>query len=380
MTKTKSLLVAVVLFASVQVGCDKKDDEMDGGIDGGLDGPGLPVSVYTRNLYLGSEITPLATIPSPSQVPAVAATLWANIQAADFPSRAKLLADEITTLAPDLVALQEVTLYRRQVPSDWQPGDGVPNASEVVLDFLATLMTEIDARGGGYRVVGESINVDAEVPTADGAGGVFDLRLTDRDVILARDAVQTSNFVTLPFTSKFMFVSGGSGGVPISLTRSASYVDAMVGEAHFTFGNGHLEIQSLQPFQTAQAGELLAGFAPIPDPVLLLGDFNSEPGMNSYPLLTGQFRDAYTDAGGTDPGGFTCCQAADLMNPTSTAGDRIDLVLYRGRFRVNDVTVVGTDPATSRTPGGLWPSDHFGVFAHVEFVPLPAPDGGAGAP
>jgi endonuclease/exonuclease/phosphatase family metal-dependent hydrolase len=57
------------------------------------------------------------------------------------------------------------------------------------------------------------------------------------------------------------------------------------------------------------------------------------------------------------------------MNAESTAGDRIDLVLYRGRFRVNDMTVTGTDPATGRTPGGLWASDHFGVLAHVELVP-----------
>ena len=113
--------------------------------------------VYTRNLYLGSEITPLVAIPSPRGIPGVAATLWANIQASDFPERAKVLADEIVAAAPDLVALQEVTLYRRQVPSDYQPGDDAPNATEVVLDFLALLMAEIDARGGGYRVVGEAM-------------------------------------------------------------------------------------------------------------------------------------------------------------------------------------------------------------------------------
>ena len=67
--------------------------------------------------------------------------------------------------------------------------------------------------------------------------------------------------------------------------------------------------------------------------------------------------------------GFTCCQESDLRNATSTADGRIDLVLYRGRFRVIDVTVEGTDPATSKTPSGLWPSDHFGVLANVELVP-----------
>jgi endonuclease/exonuclease/phosphatase family metal-dependent hydrolase len=357
MAKADRLVICVVLLASAGLGC--KDDPPDG--------PGAPVSVLTRNLYLGSEITPLATIPSPAEVPAAAALIWANIQASNFPERAKVLAQEIVTLGPDLVALQEVTLYRRQVPGDIQPGDA-PNATEVALDFLELLMTEVAARGGTYHVVGEAPNVDAELPVADPAGGTYDLRLTDRDVILAKDGVETANFASFPFAAKFSFVAGGSGGYPIALTRSWSRVDATVGEAHFTFANAHLEIQSLQPIQTAQATEMLAGVASVPDPVMFLGDFNSEPGMNSYPLLTAQFEDAWDAAGGGAPG-LTCCQAADLMNADSSATDRIDLVLYRGRFRVNDIAVTGTDPATDRTPGGLWPSDHFGVVFHVELVP-----------
>jgi endonuclease/exonuclease/phosphatase family metal-dependent hydrolase len=360
----KRLALGVALFAAAGSGCKKDEDPPEG--------QGIPLSVYTRNLYLGSDITPLISIPSPDAVPAVAATLWANVLASDFPERAKVLADEIIALAPDLIALQEVTLYRRQMPSDYQPGDG-PNATEVALDFLETLMAEIAARGGGYRVVGEANNVDAELPVADGAGGLFDLRLTDRDVILARDSVQTANFAVFPFAAKFSFLAGGSGGVPIDLTRSSSRVDATVsdatlGDAHFTFGNAHLEIQSIQAIQSLQAAEMLSSIASVPDPVLLIGDFNSEPGMNSYPALRLQFEDAWDDAGGGAPG-LTCCQAADLMNPQSIADGRIDLVLYRGRFRINDIAVTGTDPATSRTPGGLWPSDHFGVFSHVELVP-----------
>ena len=359
MSKADRLVLCVVLLASAGVGC--KDDDTP-------DGPGVPFSVFTHNLYLGSDITPLVAVPSPADVPAVAAVLWANVQASNFPERAKVLGKQIATLGPDLVALQEVTLYRRQVPGDYQPGDDVPNATEVVIDFLELLMAEITANGGTYHVVGEALNVDAELPVADGAGGVFDLRLTDRDVMLARDGVETANFSARPFAAKFSFIAGGSGGVPIELTRSWSRVDATVGEAHFTFANAHLEIQSLQPVQTAQATEMLTGIRSTPDPVLFLGDFNSEPGMNSYPLLTAQFKDAWDDAGGGAPG-FTCCQAGDLMNAESTATDRIDLVLYRGRFRINDIAVTGTDPATDRTAGGLWPSDHFGVLSHVELVP-----------
>jgi len=351
----------VVLVATATAAC-KKDEQPPVG-------PGQAISVFTHNLYLGADIMPLISIPSPAAIPDVTATLWAHVQASNFPERAKVLADQIVTGRPDLVALQEVTLYRRQVPSDFEAGAGAaPNATEVVLDFLETLMSEIAARGGTYHVVGEAPNVDAEVPVSDGAGGAFDLRLTDRDVILARDGVETGTFVAQNFNAKFAFTAGGSGGAPIALTRGFSHVDATIGDAHFTVANTHLEIQSLQAIQTLQAGELISGLGSTPDPVLLLGDFNSSPGMNSYPLLVGPYHDAFDDVT-VDGNGFTCCQAEDLENPESAANERIDLVLYRGRFRVTDLSVPGTDPATGRTPDGLWPSDHFGVLSHLELVP-----------
>jgi len=69
--------------------------------------------------------------------------------------------------------------------------------------------------------------------------------------------------------------------------------------------------------------------------------------------------------------GFTCCQADDLMTPTSTANERIDLVLYTGAFRPTRTEVVGTDPMTGRTPTGKWPTDHFAVRSALS-LPVPA--------
>jgi endonuclease/exonuclease/phosphatase family metal-dependent hydrolase len=361
MTRSRLILLAVVVAAGAQLGCDDDDD---------LVGPGLPVSVYTRNLYLGSDLTPLIGAGSPEAIPAEAAKIWANIQASDFPERAKVLAADIVDAAPDLVALQEVSLYRQQVPSDISPGNTAPNAEEVVLDFLALLMTEIDARGGGYRVVGEAINADAELPVAaDDQGGVYDLRLTDRDVILARDTAQTGYFNVDHFATAFEFPVGGAQGVLLKTIRSVSWVDADVGGARFTFANTHLEIQSLEiPTQIGQAVEMMNTLQGVGGPMLLLGDFNSDPGEASYLLTETRFDDVWPEARGADPG-FTCCQAGDLMNPDSAAANRIDLVWHLGRFRVNQAEVRGSDPATGRTPSGLWASDHFGVSAHVELVP-----------
>jgi endonuclease/exonuclease/phosphatase family metal-dependent hydrolase len=351
------LLLACLGFVAVPAGCG-----------GATAGPGRPIRVYTRNLYLGAPLTPLAAIPSPAAVPDMAAALWAQVQASNFPERAKVLAAEIVRLKPDLVALQEVSLYRRQIPSDYRAGDATPNATEVVLDFLATLMAEIDGLGGGYRVANEARNVDVELPVSGGGDGLFDLRLTDRDVVLARDGVAAASPIVTPYQAKFIFNIGGGGGVPLSLTRSVSRVQVVVGGAAFTIANSHLEVELLSGIQMAQANELVAELAHVSDSLLLLGDFNSQPGLNSYPLLAAAFRDAYLDGGGSDAGA-TCCQDDDLMNPLSKASERIDLVLYRGPFRVRSVRVVGSDPAADRTASGLWPSDHFGALADLE---LPA--------
>jgi endonuclease/exonuclease/phosphatase family metal-dependent hydrolase len=351
-------LIGVLGMTSL-AGCDQlgKPEEPEG--------PGIPISVLTRNLYLGTDLTPLTEVGSPAELPVVAAGMWGEILASDFPSRAKVLAEQIVALAPDLVALQEVTLYRRQVPGDVAAGNTTPNAEEVVLDFLATLMAELDARGGGYTVAGVASNADVELPVAD-AAGLFDLRSTDRDVILARDGVETSNFVQEMFDAAVPLTVGG---VPVTFTRSFSRVDATVGEAHFTFGNTHLEIQAALPIQAAQATELVAGYSQVGGPLLLAGDYNSSPGKPTYDnILDPAFTDPHPAVAPGDPG-LTCCQAGDLRNPTSIADERIDLTLYRGRFRPTSVEVVGTNPETDRTPAGLWASDHFGVLTKVELVP-----------
>ena len=76
------------------------------------------------------------------------------------------------------------------------------------------------------------------------------------------------------------------------------------------------------------------------------------------------FSDAWQAKHPSDPG-FTCCQATDLLNPTSTLTERVDLVLTRGPFHVAKASLVG-DEASDRLPSGLWPSDHAGVVVTLE--------------
>ena len=86
--------------------------------------PAKPVTVMTRNLYLGADIQrPVAAAlaaQAPGARPQQILVALANathvtraiVDETDFTVRARLLADEIATNEPDLIGLQEVAWWR----------------------------------------------------------------------------------------------------------------------------------------------------------------------------------------------------------------------------------------------------------------------------
>lgn len=317
------------------------------------------VTVMTRNLYLGANIFRITEATSAEDIPVIAAEIFSIMEANDFPARAGALAAEIEAADPDLVGLQEVELYRIQDPSDYVTGTTAPNATEVHLDFLAVLLDSLDARGLDYTVASQVQNADVELPAARTQTEFFDVRLTDRDVILARSDVVTSGEGGAGFNTivPYEVVPGDT----VWFDRGYTWADVTVEETQFTFVNTHLEISAggqLTPFQAAQATELVDQFAAA-TPVVLVGDFNTGPGDHPYGILTGAFTDAWASVGAGE--GFTCCQG-EFLSTTGDLSSRIDLVLFRGAVSALSAEVVG-DELADRTPSGLWPSDHAGVVA-----------------
>lgn len=338
------------------------------------------VSVMTYNLYLGAEIFALVGTPA-EDLPIVAGQLYADVQATDFPARAEAIADLIAAQDPALVGLQEVTLYRTQTPADNLPGAANTPATEVSFDFLALLQTALDDRGLDYRVAATTTNADVEVPSTTDGVTFTDIRLTDRDVILARADVETANPVEANFEIAAPVPVGGQA---VPFTRGYNSVRATLDDVTFTFANAHLEVDDGNPAgaalaQFGQANELREVLASAPEPVVLVGDFNNAADGSgteivitdplpftgtTYDLLTTFYTDAAGEAGVTDD---TCCQAADLLNPASSLASRIDLVLYRGDVEPLSAEVVGDEPG-DRTPGNLWPSDHAAVVATLRIA------------
>ncbi len=334
----------------------------------GCGSPRPAVTVLTLNLYMGFDAVALLERPTP---PAVEAA-FAQVAASDPAARAAALAEEIAGEPPDLIALQEAVLYRTQAPGDLLRGSFAPNATAVAYDFVAILLEALAARGLTYAVAGAIDNVDVELP---GIGR--DIRLTDRDVILARtgpDArgLAVSNVRPGRYAATFA-APGALGAVPIA--RGWVAADVALDGTAFRFVTTTLE--SLEVYadvaaevQAAQAGELLAGPLAGPLPVVFAGDVGSAAAGRgfatpSYERLIGSgLVDAWA-AARPDADGFTCCRAPGLDEPEASLDVRLDVVLYRGDFEVRDARVVGNEP---RTIAGAvrWPSDHAGVLVTLE--------------
>ncbi|MGK7311024.1 MAG: endonuclease/exonuclease/phosphatase family protein, partial [Candidatus Longimicrobiales bacterium M2_2A_002] len=260
---------------------------------------------------------------------------------------------------PHLVGLQEMELYRTQDPSDYITGNTSVNATDVFLDFLAVLQDSLAARGLDYAVASQVTNADVELPAAVSQTEFIDIRLTDRDVILARSDVATANAGSDGYETIVPYEL--ASGDTVWFERGYTWVDATVDEVDFLFLNTHFEVSAggqLTFFQNAQADELIGRFGSAV-PAIAVGDFNTGPGDAPYGLLTGTFRDAWADAGSGD--GLTCCHPA-LLTGSQDLYERIDLILYQGAMTPLAAQVVGDEPA-DRTAGGLWPSDHAGVVA-----------------
>jgi endonuclease/exonuclease/phosphatase family metal-dependent hydrolase len=321
----------------------------------------------TRNLYLGTGLNDVVAVSSLAELVTVMDENWAHVLANDFPTRAGALAEEILSARPDVVGLQEVTLYRDQKPSDvrTQPG---PNATHVVLDLLAVLQTELSARGTPYTVVATSTNADLEVSRSDVAGGLVDVRITDRDAILVRSDVagQVSNPAHGHYTAVRMLPSWPG---PIASTRGWASIDYSPDRrTTVRILTTHLEVGGPRAgrIQARQAQEARTLIAASRHPVIALGDFNSPAGgsgTNTYARLTEVLDDAWVIARPDEPGP-TCCQAELLDNPVGQEDVRFDLVLVPEGWRVRSVARTGAEPFRTGPPP-LWASDHVGVTAQV---------------
>jgi hypothetical protein len=357
------------------------------------------LEVMTQNLFVGADVfrvfggAPCGPLQSIYEI-------YETVQATDFPERAEAIADVVMRQKPHVIGLQEVSLFRSQFPSDGETvidlENGtfsfVPNAEDVVFDYLQILLDALAARGLDYTVVNAatSWNADIEFPMAsfDQSCNLtsipMDLRLTDRDVILVRGDLPTTN----AFNANFLFNLPVEidVGQPLPLgfefVRGFGQVDIEVGEDMFRVVNTHLEVgddadpaSPVNLIQLLQASELIGAVTGTPLPLVVIGDFNSSPSLldprPAYGMMTGAgYMDLWNMRQGPADPGFTCCQEELLRNADSNLFERVDLLftfLPLGAELMPITTRTLGDRDNEKTASGMWPSDHAGVVGTLKF-------------
>ena len=337
------------------------------------------VTVMTRNLFLGADLSPAigaATIPEAIDG---AGTVWNELQSTKYAERVVPLAREIKASKADLVGLQEVALWRKQTPSDGgakpiSPLPGATPATAVEIDFLALLRAQL---GSSYKVAVTQQEFDAELPVdvdkndATGTGPLasfgadFDARLTLRNVILIRKGSKVKLGKTRAGNYTHRYVPN-VGGIKIPVDRGWTSVEASIGKRKFRFVNTHLEAYGDPKIREAQAKELTKGPLKTSEQVLFVGDLNSGDKQDHEPEKPGDelaFA-ALTKFGFKNNGARQSCCFANLFEPAQLFTHTVDHVLSKPGLKTVKASITGHD-AGERTPSGLWPSDHGGVVSTV---------------
>jgi endonuclease/exonuclease/phosphatase family metal-dependent hydrolase len=360
------------------------------------------LSVMTRNQYIGSDLATLTSAPDLASLIAAARAVLMEVAANNFPERAQALAREIAERRPHIVGLQEVEDFRLNSTHGAPP----------FVDQLELTLAALDELGAEYVAIASVQNLELTVPVdLDGDFSPESLvTVTDRDVILARrDLVDAGIVVPVPFSTICArpSIDGGPGcnytvvavaNTPagtISIERGFVAVDVALGGRIYRVVNTHLEIENLDPadalspfIQSAQATELkgLLDATSAGRSVIVLGDLNSTPDDPPFPdPVSGPFVRPYQQlANGVDvfgaptaggayldtwerrpgkPPGWTCCEP-NLLSPEFDVKERKDLVFVGETPAAAQANLVGNKPE-DKTPSGLWPSDHAGVWVRI---------------
>jgi endonuclease/exonuclease/phosphatase family metal-dependent hydrolase len=287
----------------------------------------------------------------------------AEIQASNIPKRADLLARKIAREQPDMLALQEVTL--------WRVGPTPETATHVLYDQLKLLRRALARHGAPYEVVAVNTLTDLALPGSNGA-----LRYTDRDALLVRsDLRRPAFYISDTHTHIYEAALDFQGLLVVQGWISA---DVHVGHSHFRLVVTHLEspvpdVPEATGVQVAQATELIQALQNVTAPIVLCGDFNSDANLGIGPDATPSvalieaagYTDTWKVANPSDPGNTWPLFLDDQLPPPDFFApyvpfERIDLFFSRGIELISAKQILVPAPSGTMPPYG---SDHTGVIA-----------------
>ena len=280
---------------------------------------GDQLTVMSRNIYLGADVSvALELIPD---MPAAAQFMWEQVAQTDFSRRAPLFAAELARDKPDVVAVQEATT--------WFCRPSVFGSSTIIFDFTAQLVEATEAAGVEYVMAshdGEmAVNPGYSIPVLPTLTTVRDPQtfqpifgtdeaacgFTIGDALLVRaDLAENVTAVgSGDYESKYAVVP-----VVFEIDRGYTWVDLSLPHGSVRVVTTHLESvwdPGTPPVSAGQARELVSVMSAWDMPLVVIGDFNSDP-RDPRPV------DAPNP--GLQPDTTTGCEA-QVTNPNSGTAD-----------------------------------------------------------
>lgn len=243
------------------------------------------VTVMSRNIYLGADVgVALELLPD---MPAAAQFMWEQVADTDFTKRAPVLAAELARDQPDVVAVQEATT--------WLCRSSIVGSSTAVFDFTDELLEQTRLAGVEYVLAShggqEAFNPGYSIPVLPFLTTVRDpttfqplfgsdeaaCGFTIADALLVRadlagDVVAVG---TGDYESKYAVVP-----VVFEVQRGYVWADLRTGSGVVRILTTHLESvwdEGAVPWSVLQARELIAATKEWSMPLVVIGDFNSDP-------------------------------------------------------------------------------------------------------
>jgi len=302
------------------------------------------LTVMTKNMDAGTDFG--FFLANLNTDPALGVQLTLNeVAKNNYFSRSALLAQEIATEKPDVVGLQEVSVWE------------TPNGT---IDQLNLLLFNLAALGQDYDLVQDNVLTNFTFAP--------NVSFTDRDVIIKRRSSQAKfDNAHAGLYSNLLLLGSVLGTIDIK--RGWISVDVTLGTKKVTVVTTHLESSAslygdprVDLLQAAQATELAGLFLPNPYPVIIAGDFNSNATHTppeqtaSVKIVTGYgYKDVWSALKHGNPGFTWPLYLEDpLRDHTNGPKERIDFIFARG------INATSVDRTGLQAPQS---SDHAGVIA-----------------
>jgi len=376
-----------------------------------------PLTVMSRNLYLGADVgVALELIPD---FPAAAQFMWDQVAATDFALRAPALAREVISANADVVGLQEAT--------NWYCKKNLLSKKVVVFNFTEQFLAATKAAGVEYVLArkGEQValNIGYSIPAIPYLTMVSDPKtfqpLFDSDSAACGFEIGDAIAVKKELATKILQVGNTEYDVSYSIVpklmtiyRGYTWVDLEHNGSKVRIISTHLESlwdSNKVPNAALQAQQLISDTAQTKMPLIVIGDFNSDPRdprpdaksnpggqpeaskecsaqvanptinsaidtCNAYWLMRkAGFIDVGPDA--TNPKNFTWGMnalltgadekrliAAQALGNRAGFTDRLDYIFLKNGAVAVAASLVGTSPYKE----GAWSTDHAGITATID--------------